>query len=136
MSSAAQPLPVTGAEAPSAGLPPCRRDRARLIATCDGVIDLVAALYNVPGRELRQPGRSTLDVARVRQIAMYVAHVTLGLSQWQVGAGFGRDRTTVLYACRQIEDLRDEPEFERAVAMTERVVAAAFRLGEAGDGGR
>lgn len=98
----------------------------RILAACDGVIDIVAALFNVSGKELREPGRSTLAVSRVRQIAMYAAHVTLGFTMGHVGQGFGRDRTTVLHACHQIEDLREDAEFDRIVARVEQVVAAAF----------
>ena len=107
-------------------------DRLDRVATiCDGVIDIAAALFNVSGREMRHPGRSSLGVARVRQIAMYVTHVSLGLSMRDVGQGFGRDRTTVLHACHQIEDMRDEEEFDRIVALAERVVCAVF--GEGGN---
>lgn len=107
-------------------------DRLDRVATiCDGVIDIAAALFNVSGREMRHPGRSSLGVSRVRQIAMYVTHVSLGLSMRDVGQGFGRDRTTVLHACHQIEDMRDEDEFDRIVALAERVVCAVF--GEGGN---
>jgi hypothetical protein len=99
----------------------------RVIEICECVIDIVAALFNVSGKELRASRRAGMEVARVRQIGMYVAHVCLHLSQNDVGKGFGRDRTTVLHACHQIEDMRDEPEFDRIVAMTERVTEAAFR---------
>jgi chromosomal replication initiation ATPase DnaA len=63
----------------------------------------------------------------VRQIAMYVTHVILGVSMADVGRGFGRDRTTVVYACHLIEDMRDDEDFDRVVVMTERVAMAAFR---------
>jgi chromosomal replication initiation ATPase DnaA len=101
------------------------RDRA--VEWCDCLIDITAALFNVSGKELRRPGRSTLDVTRVRQIAMYVGHVVLRLSMSDVGRGFGRDRTTVLYACHLVEDMRDDADFDRIVAMMERVAGAAFR---------
>lgn len=101
-----------------------RRERA--LAICEAVTDLAAALFNVPGPELRSAGRSSAEISRVRQIAMYVAHTQLGLSMGEVGRGFGRDRTTVLHACHLIEDLRDVEEFDRIVSMTERVVSAAF----------
>ena len=100
----------------------------RVAIVCDGMIDIVAALFNVSGRELRGPGRSPLAVSRVRQIAMYVTHVTLRLSMRDVGQGFGRDRTTVLYACHQIEDLREDEEFDDIVARVEQVVTAAFGM--------
>lgn len=106
---------------------PGRAGRGNAVEWCDCVIDIAAALFNVSGRELRRPGRSTLGVTRVRQIAMYVSHVVLGLSMGDVGRGFGRDRTTVLYACHLVEDLRDEPEFDRIVSTMERVAGAAFR---------
>lgn len=106
---------------------PSDADQQLRIATiCDGVIDIVAALFNVSGRDLRSPGRSPLAVSRVRQIAMYVTHVALRLSMRDVGQGFGRDRTTVLYACHQIEDLREQDEFDDIVARVEQVVTIAF----------
>jgi chromosomal replication initiation ATPase DnaA len=58
---------------------------------------------------------------------MYVSHVVLRLSMNEVGLGFGRDRTTVLHACHLVEDLRDDEDFDRLVAKTERVAFAAFR---------
>lgn len=93
---------------------------------CEGTIDIMAALFNVSSKEIRRPGRGDVGVARMRQVAMYVAHVALGLSMRDIGRGFARDRTTVLYACHLIEDLRDDPEFDRTIHMAERVVQAAM----------
>jgi hypothetical protein len=103
-----------------------RRDEVSL-EICECLIDIASALFSVPSKELRKPGRTALPVSRVRQIAMYVAHVVLKLTMGEVGAGFGRDRTTVLHACQVIEDLRDDPEFDRVVLLTERIAFAAFR---------
>lgn len=94
---------------------------------CECLIDMASALFSLPSKELRGAGRSTLPVSRVRQIAMYVAHVVLRLTMADVGRGFGRDRTTVLHACQLVEDLRDDAEFDRVVSMFERVASAAFR---------
>lgn len=98
---------------------------------CEGMIDITAALFNVSSKEIRKPGRSSLGVSRVRQVAMYVAHVILRLNMTDIGRAFGRDRTTVLYACHLVEDLRDDTDFDRIITMTERVALAAFgnRLG-------
>jgi chromosomal replication initiation ATPase DnaA len=104
-----------------------KRREERLLDVCEGMIDIAAALFNVPGRELRRAGRSQAEIVRVRQIAMYVAHVALRISMKDVGRGFGRDRTTVAYACHTVEDLRDNEEYDRLVAMTEKVALAAFR---------
>lgn len=103
-----------------------RRDEAAL-EMCECLIDIAAALFSVSSKELRRPGRTSVPVSRVRQISMYVAHVVLRLTMGEVGAGFGRDRTTVLHACQVIENLRDDPEFDRVVLMTEQVAFAAFR---------
>jgi chromosomal replication initiation ATPase DnaA len=94
---------------------------------CECLIDIVAALFSVSSKELRKPGRTADSISRVRQIAMYVAHVVLRLTQGEVGRGFGRDRTTVIHACHIVEDLRDDAEFDRAVSMVERIAHAAFR---------
>ena len=98
----------------------------RAIAICDRVIDIFSTVFNVPGRELRRPGRGDTDVSRARQIAMYVTHVVLGMTMRDVATGFSRDRTTVVHACHLIEDMRDDPDFDRIVAMAERVVSSAF----------
>lgn len=94
---------------------------------CDRILDILSALFNVSSRELRQPGRTSTSVSRVRQIGMYVTHVNMGLSMAEVGRGFGRDRTTVMHACHLIEDMRDDAEFDQLVRMTERITAIAFR---------
>lgn len=99
----------------------------RIADICEIVLDILSALFNVSGRELRQPGRTSTSVSRVRQIGMYVTHVNMGLSMAEVGRGFGRDRTTVMHACHLVEDLRDDAEFDQIVRMTERITAIAFR---------
>lgn len=103
-----------------------RRDEVTL-EICESLIDIVSALFSVPSKELRKSGRTPVPVSRVRQIAMYVAHVVLRLTMGDVGLGFGRDRTTVLYACHVIEDMRDDPDFDHVVSVIEQVVFAVFR---------
>jgi hypothetical protein len=46
--------------------------------------------------------QSTHDVF-ARQVAMYLAHVSFGLTLTQTGALFARDRTTVAYGCGVVE---------------------------------
>lgn len=108
-------------------VPPSARRDERAMEICEGMIDISAALFNISSKELRQGGRSASHISRVRQIAMYVTHTILRLSMKEVGRGFGRDRTTVVYACKTIEDLRDDPDFESVLAMTENIAIAAFR---------
>ena len=56
--------------------------------------------------------RGVAAVARARQVAMYLSHVGLSLSLSRVGEVFGRDKSTVAHAVQQIEDLRDDAEFD------------------------
>jgi hypothetical protein len=107
-----------------AGLSGSREERT--LELCEAMIDIAAALFNVSGKDLRKPGRSSLGVSRVRQVAMYVCHVVLRLNMGDIGKAFGRDRTTVVHACHLIEDLRDDRDFERIITTTERVALAAF----------
>lgn len=72
----------------------------------------VATTFQIPLRELRARTRRKAPVAFARQVAMYLAHVAYGLTLTQVGALFGRDRTTVAYACRIVEDCRDDCVFD------------------------
>ena len=105
-----------------------RRDEVREI--CEAMQDILAACFSVSGRELRAQGRCRSEICRVRQIGMYVAHVIAGLSMFEVGLGFQRDRSTVAHACHLVEDLRDDPDFERVILMIERIAEAAFARGE------
>lgn len=61
-----------------------------------------------------------MATARARQLAMYLAHIVYGRSMKEIGQAFGRDRTTVSYACALIEDMRDDPHFDEEVSALER----------------
>lgn len=100
---------------PVLGFEPRRRDRA---GWC--LLRFVAAARHVPVRQLLLPSRGEAEVALARQLAMYLMHVVLGRLYLDVGRFFGRDRTTVSYACGLIEDLRDDPEFDAEVTRLER----------------
>ena len=54
------------------------------------------------------PTRQSARSARVRQIAMYLAHVGLGQDYSAIGRAFGRDPSTARHACALIEERRDE----------------------------
>ncbi len=90
-------------------LPDVHRLRCRLAAI------LVARRFEVALTEIGAPTRRSPQTARARQAAMYLAHVALGVRFASVGEGFGRDRSTASYACRRIEDKRDDPAFDSAL---------------------
>jgi chromosomal replication initiation ATPase DnaA len=78
-----------------------------------------AAAFGVPLEEIRASSRRAAEVAFARQSAMYLAHVALGLSYSAVGVLFHRDRTTAAYACRLVEDRRDDPTIDRLLQRLE-----------------
>lgn len=88
------------------------------------VAHAVSCAFLVPPQELRARTRRTASVARARQVAMYLAHVGLGLSYTDAGRLFGRDRTTVAHACRLVEDQREDPRFDASLDHLERALRA------------
>lgn len=89
---------------------------------CRVVTALVAAVTGISMELLFARQRSTAPVAAARQLAIYLAHVGLGLPQADVAQAFNRDRSTVAHACRRIEDMRDREPFDRHVARLEACV--------------
>ena len=102
-----------------------RSDRA---SAYPALVSLVASAFRVAPAELCAPTRGRAEAAFARQVAMYLAHVTLGLTLAEVGRQFGRDRTTAAHACALVEDRRDDPRTDRALACLE---AALQRWGAA-----
>jgi chromosomal replication initiation ATPase DnaA len=79
-------------------------------------IDLaVSNVFGIDSESLWRGTRGVRDIAAARQVAMYLAHVCCRMSLTEVGAMFGRDRTTVAHACLRVEYRRDDPNFDRAL---------------------
>jgi len=67
----------------------------------------VADFYKIKVAEMYSKKR-TRNLARPRQIAMHLAKELTDLSLPEIGQAFGgRDHTTVLHACRKIEELKN-----------------------------
>ena len=77
-------------------------------ASPDQIINLVSDHYGVAVSVLQGRGRSR-DVARPRQIAMYLIREETGTSLPQIGGLMGgRDHTTILYGCDKIAELIEQ----------------------------
>lgn len=98
-----------------------KRSDADVKAMCERIAGAVAALLRVPVKVMMGHGRGA-RVTRARQIAMYLANVAFSIGMADVGKVFARDRSTVAYACRRIEDERDDPDFDRRLDVLERLV--------------
>ncbi|MDG2898695.1 chromosomal replication initiator protein DnaA, partial [Vibrio parahaemolyticus] len=78
------------------------------LVTIDNIQKTVAEYYKIKVADLLSKRRSR-SVARPRQLAMALAKELTNHSLPEIGDAFGgRDHTTVLHACRQIEELREE----------------------------
>ncbi|MCU7938759.1 MAG: chromosomal replication initiator protein DnaA [gamma proteobacterium symbiont of Bathyaustriella thionipta] len=74
----------------------------------ENIQKIVAEYYKIRVADLHSK-RRTRSVARPRQIAMSLAKHLTSHSLPEIGDAFGgRDHTTVLYACRKIDELRAE----------------------------
>jgi chromosomal replication initiator protein len=71
----------------------------------DRIKRVVGDYYNVSINELNSSRRAR-DVARPRQVAMYLAKELTPKSLPVIGREFNRDHTTVIHALRQINHLR------------------------------
>lgn len=94
---------------------------------CDLTALATAAAFAVPVGELTATTRRPPYIAFARQSAMYLAHVAFGLSYAEVGRAFGRDRTTAAYACRLIEERRDDPAVDAVLGSLESACGALRR---------
>lgn len=83
----------------------------------------VCAEFNVTMDDIMSARRGA-QIARPRQVAMYLSKLFTPLSLPQIGAKFGsRDHSTVIHACRRIEEICDKDAAFRA-----KVDATARRL--------
>lgn len=104
-----------GGRAPREAVALLARDEAAV-----RVLELVGLTRGVSRSEILSQRRCSNQVVGARQLAMYLVHTLLGRSYLEVAGLFGRDRTTVSYACARIEDLReDKSQFEREVEAIE-----------------
>lgn len=103
-----------------------------IIPACYFIKSSVALVFGISVHELNAQTRLGAKIAFARQLAMYIAHVRLGMKLVEVGQLFGRDRTTVAHACRLIEDRRDVPEIDFMIDCIERGVEEWLALSTQG----
>lgn len=112
---------------------PGHRRSLGLRSACNAVRMVAGEMLSLTGSKAGFERDRRFAVLHVQQIAMYVCHVALRLTMTDIARGFGRDRTTVGYACARVEDRRDDRAFDDLVGAVERVVDAVF-AGQQADG--
>ena len=96
--------------------------RQEVVATAGFIEALVESAFGIARSALHAPQRGTAEVAFARQVAIYLVHVRLGLTYAAAGRFFGRDRTTAAYACRVIEERREESALDSLIDCLERAI--------------
>jgi hypothetical protein len=97
---APEPIPFPPAEGAVESYSSVKRD----LPPTKKIIDLVSLLSKRPVYEIIGPARDA-ELATVRQIAMWLCRRFTGRSFPAIGAGFGRDHTTVIHAVRRIDGM-------------------------------
>lgn len=86
----------------------------------DIIEQAVLRAFALPVSSLRSHNRGRAEIAFARQVAIYVAHVQLGLTLTEAARMFGRDRTTAAHACHTVEDRRDDRLIDQKLEAIER----------------
>lgn len=97
-----------------------RLDRVRM----EMAVAMAAGALNVSSEDVTGDARAARAVL-ARQVSMYIAAVGFGMSYNRVASAAMRDRSTVAYAIRQVEDRREDQEFDRWLDALERAAASA-----------
>ncbi len=71
------------------------------IPTIEDIIAYIAQYYGISVTDIKGT-RKTSNIAVPRQVAMYVCREITGEVYGTIGSHFGKDHSTVLYACRKI----------------------------------
>ena len=77
---------------------------------------LAANHYEVALADIAARTRRSRRATRARHVAMYLAHVVFGVNLAAIGIVFGRSRRSAARACGLVEDARDDPAFDAALA--------------------
>ena len=89
--------------------------------------EIVCEAYGLPHASLMTIEKRGAELARARQIAMYLSHVVGQLTLYEVAELFHRDRSTVSHACISIEDSRDSPVLEMQLEYMEKRLRERLR---------
>jgi chromosomal replication initiator protein len=88
----------------------------------DNIQRVAAEYFSLTPNDLK--GRKkTQNIVFPRQLAMYIAHEITEYSTTEIGQAFNRDHTTVMHACRNIEErIRSDPTMESTIESLKRLI--------------
>ncbi|MEL6662222.1 MAG: helix-turn-helix domain-containing protein [Pseudomonadota bacterium] len=88
-------------------------DNARL------AVSLTAFALGQRAEDILAEGRGRPAVSFARHVAMYLCHVAMNMSLARVARAFEKDRSTVAHGCHQVENRRDDPDFDQWIEQLE-----------------
>ena len=92
------------------------------ITTPAEILDIVCRYYQLTKEDINGSSR-VKAIAMARQIAMYLCREMTDLSLPKIGELFGRDHTTVMYACKKVSEMMRERHYvyNQVTEMIERI---------------
>jgi chromosomal replication initiation ATPase DnaA len=88
------------------------------------VYALIAAQAQIKSAYLTSGERKSEKVSQLRHKAQYICNTTFGLKTVFIAQQLNRHRTTVAEAFRKVEDMRDDPKFDKFLSFTELALLA------------
>ncbi len=98
------------------------------IALAQLVCAIVSIEFGVSTSDLLSASKGSAHKSFARQVAMYLMHVVFQVRVAGVGRAFGRDPSTASYACRIIEDEREDALFDHKLQVLEEFLNSAAIL--------
>jgi len=92
------------------------------------VNQMVASVFELTADKLLHNDRGHSKTTRARQIAIYLMHTCLSFSLTEIAKFYHKDRTTISYSCRVVEDLRDTPAFDERLQELEQTIQTVLFL--------
>ncbi|MSQ01510.1 MAG: chromosomal replication initiator protein DnaA [Myxococcales bacterium] len=90
--------------------------------SADLIIERVSEHYHIRVVDMRSERRPA-NIARPRQLAMYLCRTVARLSFPEIARSFDRDNSTVQYACKKVAaDVKRDPNLRAEVDMLEKIV--------------
>ena len=91
------------------------------------VANAVALEFGVDAEDLTRSGskRGGRTLVMARQIAIYLCRTVFNISAARVARVFNRHHSTVVHACEQIENYREDPRLDRHIQKLEDFLALA-----------
>jgi chromosomal replication initiation ATPase DnaA len=100
------------------------------VAAAELAASVASYALGVPQQLIVDDARGDAPTSFARRLAMYLCYVGFEMSLARVAAAFGRDRSTVANACRDMETRREDGQFDLWISALESMLHAAPRPSE------